>query len=65
MERGEVLVVDGRECEGAFARLRGSNSGGEVSEFIARGPDVRLDLVYGSLESQCGAVDKECADGQE
>ena len=32
VKRGEVLIVDGRQCEGAFVRVSGSSSGGEVSK---------------------------------
>ena len=62
MKRGEVLIVDGRQCEGAFVWVGGSSSGGEVGEFIASDSNVGLDLVNGSMKSQGGTVGKEGAD---
>jgi hypothetical protein len=68
VKRGEVLIVDGRQCEGsegAFVRVSGSSSGGEVSEFIASDTNVGLDLLNGSMKSQGGTVGKEGADVEE
>ena len=62
MERGEVLIVDGRQCEGAFVWAGGSGSGGEVGELIASDSNVGLDLANGSMKSQGGTVGKEGAD---
>ena len=61
MERGEVLMVDGRQCEGAVGVGGSSSSGGEVGEFIASDTNVGLDLVNGSMKSQGGTVGKEGA----
>ena len=65
MKRGEVLIVDGRQCEAVFVRVSGSSSGGEVSEFIASDTNVGLDLVSGRMRSQGGTVGKKSADVEE
>ena len=62
MKRGEVLIVDGRQCEGAFVWVSCGSSGSEVGEFIASDSNVGLDLVNGSMKSQGGTVGKEGAD---
>ena len=59
------MIVDGRQCEGAFVWVSCGSSGSEVGEFIASDSNVGLDLVNGSMKSQGGTVGKEGADVEE